>query len=108
MDTYGSSYGGGGGPITKDVVEAESAVSKFQGYATTVEGVISEIQSLVMNEMPGWQGAAKEGFLVQFEAIKPHLQQFVNLCSAQGTQIQNHTNAVVDVDNRSRQQFVSY
>ena len=93
--------------ITLETEESTAAASKFDSHATTVEGVISDIQSLVVNGLPGWQGSAKEGFLTQFESIKPHMQKFVTLCSGQAQQLRAHTNNVMSTDDYSRQQFMA-
>lgn len=91
--------------ITLETEESTAAATKFDNHATTVQGIISEIETLIVNGLPGWQGGAKEAFVTQFTELKPHMQKFVTLVSGQAQQLRAHTENVVATDEHAKSQI---
>jgi WXG100 family type VII secretion target len=65
--------------ISINTDEALAVSQKFQSASEQVTGIINELSAMNQNNLTGWVGESKERYLVQFEEMRPYLNNFVEL-----------------------------
>lgn len=79
--------------------ELRDRAKEFRDCSEDMEQIVSHMQVMITNLGEEWEGKSYEGFLKQFEELKPQLDKTVLLGRDIGEQLDSIATNFEDVDN---------
>lgn len=89
--------------VTPDQLRASANV--YSTAANEIQTQLNNISTENGNMAAEWQGQAFQGYLDQFEQLKPNVNQMIELLTQINQQLHNYANTVEDRDNQDRTAF---
>lgn len=89
--------------VTPEQLRASAQV--YSNAANEIQNQLSRISTENGTMASEWRGQAFQGYMDQFEQLKPNVQQMIELLTQINQQLNNYANTTEDRDNQDRSAF---